>query len=261
MKVEVELKNLILADYSKKNNVNIASLTMSEVKDIILGMDVAPVNIQEQELKRIEETNKEQAQLQSQTVRSTNIHGEEIVTQVTTQFEREKFLSKTDWRMRAISASTLHLRTNQIYVNSDEIRETGITYVMPKNLLKRFICISDLRIQIAGYLYGVTPEDNEDIREIRCIVMVPQVGTYQGCSLPAHMAEHSALKDLEPLGWIHTQPNETGQLVATDSTMHSKLIERHSWDAEKSIIGTCSFTQGSCSLSVYKLTPKGLEWA
>lgn len=27
VKVEVELKNLILADYSKKNNVNIASLT------------------------------------------------------------------------------------------------------------------------------------------------------------------------------------------------------------------------------------------
>ena len=43
--------------------------------------------------------------MQAQTVRSTNIHGEEIVTQVTTQFEREKFLSKTDWRMRAISAS------------------------------------------------------------------------------------------------------------------------------------------------------------
>ncbi len=45
VKVEVELKNLILADYAKKNNVNVASLTQSEIKDIILGMDVAPVNI------------------------------------------------------------------------------------------------------------------------------------------------------------------------------------------------------------------------
>ena len=43
--VEVELKNLILADYAKKNNVNVASLTMSETKDIILGMDVAPPSI------------------------------------------------------------------------------------------------------------------------------------------------------------------------------------------------------------------------
>lgn len=37
MKVEVSLKDLILADYGKKNNVNVASLTQSEIRDIILG--------------------------------------------------------------------------------------------------------------------------------------------------------------------------------------------------------------------------------
>jgi len=41
VKVEVELKNLILADYAKKNNVNVASLTKLEIKDIILGMEVS----------------------------------------------------------------------------------------------------------------------------------------------------------------------------------------------------------------------------
>ena len=38
IKVEVQLKDLILADYGKKNNVNVASLTQSEIRDIILGM-------------------------------------------------------------------------------------------------------------------------------------------------------------------------------------------------------------------------------
>lgn len=54
VKVEVELKNLILADYAKKNNVNVASLTQSEIKDIILGMEVAPVTVQKAETDRIE---------------------------------------------------------------------------------------------------------------------------------------------------------------------------------------------------------------
>lgn len=45
VKVEVELRNLILADYAKKNNVNVSALTQSEIKDIILGMEIAPVNI------------------------------------------------------------------------------------------------------------------------------------------------------------------------------------------------------------------------
>ncbi|KAJ0402534.1 hypothetical protein P43SY_000797 [Pythium insidiosum] len=37
LKVEVQLKDLILADYGKKNNVNVASLTQSEIRDIILA--------------------------------------------------------------------------------------------------------------------------------------------------------------------------------------------------------------------------------
>ena len=74
------------------------------------------------------------------------------------------FGSKTDWRVRAISAANLHLRVNHIYVNSDDIRESGFTYVLPKNVLKKFICIADLRTQVAGYMYGVSPPDNPNVR-------------------------------------------------------------------------------------------------
>ena len=89
------------------------------------------------------------------------------------------FGSRTDWRVRAISATNLHLRTNHIYVTSDDARDTGYTYVLPKNVLKKFICIADLRTQIAGYMYGVSPADNPSVKEIRCIVMVPQLGNHQ----------------------------------------------------------------------------------
>ena len=52
--VEVALKDLILADYGKKNNVNVASLTQSEVRDIILGMEIAPPSLQRQQIAEIE---------------------------------------------------------------------------------------------------------------------------------------------------------------------------------------------------------------
>ena len=48
--------------------------------------------------------------------------------------------------MRAVSATNMNLRTNHIYVNSEDLMEVGFTYVLPKNILKRFICISDLRV-------------------------------------------------------------------------------------------------------------------
>lgn len=54
---------------------------------------------------------------------------------------------------------------NHIYVNSEAVRDSGFTYVLPKNVLKKFICIADLRTQIAGYMYGVSPPDNSQVRD------------------------------------------------------------------------------------------------
>lgn len=262
IKVEVSMKDLILADYGKKNNVNCASLTQSEIRDIILGAEIAPPSMQRQQIAEIEKQAKEDAQLSAVTTRTTDIHGNEMVVTTTSQYEQKTFASKTDWRVRAISATNLHLRTNHIYVSSDEVDESGFTYVLPKNLLKKFICISDLRTQIAGFMYGVSPPDNSQVKEIRCIVMVPQWGTHQQVNLPNQLPDHPHLKNLEALGWIHTQPNELLQLSPQDVVTHGRFLsDNKSWDPESSITITCSFTPGSCSLSAFKLTPSGLEWA
>ncbi|KAI8848655.1 pre-mRNA processing factor 8 [Chytridium lagenaria] len=261
IKVEVALRDLILADYGKKNNVNVASLTASEIKDIILGMEISAPSLQRQQMAEIEKQNQEQSQLAATTTRTTNIHGDEIIVTTTSNFESQTFSSKTEWRVRAVSSTNLHLRTNHIYVNSDDIKEAGYTFIIPKNILKRFICISDLRTQVAGFLYGVSPADNPQVKEIRCIVMVPQWGTHQLVNLPHTLPDHEYLKDYEPLGWIHTQPNELPQLSPIDVTTHAKIMADHkSWEGDKTIMVTCSFTPGSVSLTAYKLTPLGFEW-
>lgn len=262
VKIEVALKDLILADYSKKNNVNVGSLTSSEIRDIILGMEISAPSLQRQQIAEIDKQKQESSQLTAVTTKTQNIHGDEIIVTTTSNYETQTFSSKTEWRVRAISATNLHLRTNHIYVNSDDIKETGFTYIMPKNILKRFICISDLRTQIAGYMYGVTPPDAPQVKEIRCIVLVPQWGTHQQVNLPHMLPDHEYLKEYEPLGWIHTQPNEQAQLNPYDVTMHSRIMSENKgiWDGDTTIILTCSFTPGSCSLTAYKLTPSGFEW-
>ncbi|CAM9609570.1 unnamed protein product [Heterosigma akashiwo] len=122
--------------------------------------------------------------------------------------------------------------------------------------------------------------------------MVPQVGNHQGVTLPHQLPDHDHLEGLEPLGWLHTQPNELPQLPPQarrtrpplpcpalsktkrqtpapapprpspqDVIMHSGIMaDNKSWDGEKTIVVTCSFTPGSCSLTAYKLTPQGFEW-
>ena len=79
------------------------------------------------------------------------------------------FSSKSDWRVRAISATHLPLRLQHIYVSNDDVKDdaASFTYVLPKNILRAFIAASDLRTQIAAFLYGVSPPDNKQVKEIK----------------------------------------------------------------------------------------------
>lgn len=262
IKLEVHLRDLILNDYGKKNNVNTSSLTTSEIRDIILGMEISAPSMQRQQAAEIEKQQQEQQQLTAVTTKTQNVHGEDIIVTTTSQFEQQSFASKTEWRTRAIATSNLRTRSNNIYISSDDIHEEGHhTYIMPKNILKRFITISDLRVQVAGYLYGSSPPDNSQVKEIRTIVMIPQVGNTRDVQLPHQLPQHANLTALEPLGIIHTVAgNEPPYMTASDVTHHARLMSAHSsWD-KKTVTMTVSFTPGSVSLAAWALTPQGYKW-
>ncbi|KAK2732810.1 pre-mRNA-splicing factor 8 [Myotisia sp. PD_48] len=262
IKLEVQLRDLILNDYGKKNNVNVQSLTSSEVRDIILGMEISAPSLQRQQAAEMEKQQLDQKQLTAVTTKTHNVRGEEIIVTTTSQYEQQTFASKTEWRTRAIATSNLRTRANNIYISSDDIQEDDhCTYIMPKNILKRFIMIADLRVQVAGYLYGSSPPDNDQVKEIRTIVMIPQVGNTRDVQLPQQLPQHEYLNGLEPLGIIHTlSGNEPSYMTAMDVTQHSRLMNAHSsWD-KKTVTMTVSFTPGSVSLSAWALTPQGYKW-
>ncbi|KAI1109988.1 pre-mRNA processing splicing factor 8 [Nemania sp. NC0429] len=262
IKVETQLRDLILHDYGKKNNVNVSSLTSSEVRDIILGMEISAPSMQRQQAAEIEKQQQEQQQLTAVTTKTQNVHGEEIIVTTTSQFEQQTFASKTEWRTRAIATSNLRTRSNNIYVSSVDNDLDDVTYVMPNNILKKFITIADLRVQVAGYLYGVSVPDNDQVKEIRCVVMVPQIGGLRAVQLPQQLPQHEYLGDLESLGVIHTMAgNELPYMSAADVTEHARLLDAHpKWSKENSITVDVAFTPGSVSLSAWALTPHGYKW-
>ncbi|KAK0738265.1 NUC071 domain-containing protein [Schizothecium vesticola] len=262
IKVETQLRDLILNDYGKKNNVNVSSLTSSEVRDIILGMEISAPSMQRQQAAEIEKQQQEQQQLTAVTTKTQNVHGEEIIVTTTSQFEQQTFASKTEWRTRAIATSNLRTRSNNTWVAPVDNDADDITYVMPKNILKRFITIADLRVQVAGYLYGASPADNDQVKEVRCIVMVPQIGGLRNVQLPQQLPQHELLRDLEPLGVIHTMSgNELPYMSAMDVTDHARLLAAHpTWDKQNTLTVAVSFTPGSVSLSAWALTPQGYKW-
>ena len=51
--VEVEMKDLILSDFAKRCNVNVAQLTRSEIRDVILGLEIAEETVQKRQMDEI----------------------------------------------------------------------------------------------------------------------------------------------------------------------------------------------------------------
>jgi pre-mRNA-processing factor 8 len=82
--------------------VNVASLTQSEIRDIILGMEISAPSQQRQQIAEIEKQTKEQSQLTATQTRTVNKHGDEIITSTTSNYETQTFSSKTEWRVRYV---------------------------------------------------------------------------------------------------------------------------------------------------------------
>ena len=88
MQVEVALKDLILADYAKKNNVNTQALTQSEVRDIILGAEITPPSMQRQQIAEIEKQAAGGTQMTAMTTKTQNVHGDELIVTTTSPYEQ-----------------------------------------------------------------------------------------------------------------------------------------------------------------------------
>lgn len=259
--VEVALKDLILADYAKRNSVNTASLTSSEIRDIILGMEIQAPSVQRQQMAEIEKSTEAAAQVTATQTQTTNVHGDAIQVVTTTAYENQTFSSKSDWRIRAISATNIPLRLQHTYVTNDDVQDTLPTFVLAKNVMKSLVLAADLRTSIVAYLYGTVPADNSRVVEVKAVALPPQKATQRSVELPNDLPKHEVLDDMKLVGIIKTQPQEAQSLSPNDAILFGKMMAQHEELDGQSIVLSVAFTPGSLSLSAYALTPKAFEWA
>uniref|UniRef100_A0A8C9LSU7 PROCT domain-containing protein n=1 Tax=Piliocolobus tephrosceles TaxID=591936 RepID=A0A8C9LSU7_9PRIM len=237
-------------------------------------MEITPPSIQRQQIAELEKSSIQniEQQMKVTTSKTVNKLGTEIIVSTLSPHEQQIFTTKTDWKIRYLSNNSLLFRTKNIFVNNTNLvrnvtHDNG-TNSSTKNLLEKFICISDLKIQVGGFIYGSSPPDNAYVKEIKCILIPPQIGNYQSVTLSTHMPSNKYLHNLEILGWIHTQTTNCSSRDKEkrenesntnndDDDLTNNLKYKNVWDKNKSIILTCSFTPGSCTINAFKLTDEG----
>lgn len=70
----------MIQDFGKRNSVNIASLTATEIRDIILGQEIAAPSVQRQQMAELEKSEDAQTQVTAVKTRTVNFHGDEQLT-------------------------------------------------------------------------------------------------------------------------------------------------------------------------------------
>jgi pre-mRNA-processing factor 8 len=165
-------------------------------------MEIAAPSIQRQQMADIEKSTEAAAQVTAIQTRTTNITGDEIQVVTTTAYEQQVFSSKTDWRIRAISATNIPLRLQHVYVTNDDVKDDLPTFVLAKNIMKSFVCAADLRTPVAGYLFGTVAADNSRVIEVKAVAVVPQRASQRSVELVNDLPTHPLLADLKIVGII-----------------------------------------------------------
>lgn len=75
---------MVINDYAKKNNINIASLTQLEIRDIILGMELPTPSAMAEQVSQVEAARRGEGA--TVTVQTTNDQNQRITTTATTNY-------------------------------------------------------------------------------------------------------------------------------------------------------------------------------
>ncbi|SMN20752.1 similar to Saccharomyces cerevisiae YHR165C PRP8 Component of the U4/U6-U5 snRNP complex, involved in the second catalytic step of splicing [Maudiozyma saulgeensis] len=262
--IESQMRDLILVEYGKKYNVNISALTQTEIKDLILGQNIKAPSVKRQKMAELAAARAEDRSASATSVMKTkmiNAQGEEIVAVTSTNYENQEFNSKNEWRQNAIANSLLYLRLKNIYVASEDFVEEKPIYVLPNNILKNFIEISDVKIQIGAYLYGKAVDGHANIKEIKTVALVPQLADNRSVQLgrPPIPGTNLDIAGLELLGWIHTQGKDIKFMSAAEiNTQTSNFGNNNNKD---NLIDISIYSApGNISLAAYNLSEEGYQW-
>jgi pre-mRNA-processing factor 8 len=268
MRVEVALKDLILADFAKRHVVSVHSLTQTEIRDIILGAKIQKEDLDEMQ-RQMDEIDKSSSSSsdassasadagdapQVRMVETINALGEKTMVTTSANFAApgaQRFESKTDWRVRALATTRLPLRASRIYTLSDRFdAERAYSVVMPRNVLKRFVAIADIRTQIVGYMYGHRESANR-LAEVHYIAMPPQTATSVDFQAKPPPPPSRVLLDdadeFELLGIVHTTVDpELKSTFGAASSSDSSDSSSSSFAFEL-VVG---FTPGSVTCTIY----------
>mmetsp|Transcript_44709 Transcript_44709/g.74621 ORF Transcript_44709/g.74621 Transcript_44709/m.74621 type:complete len:2266 (+) Transcript_44709:990-7787(+) len=252
--VEVILKDLIINDYCQRHKITTSSLTQVEIRDIILGLEqyLKPKSNSSSNIKH------EKEMTSSKTVSKDNV----VIKSFTkSPYERIKFKSKKNWKSRLQKKINTFAIVRNLFINKNEkFNANSRIFLISKHLVLKFASISDTCSETFGYIYGKDSIEFNNISEIICISIPPQLVSGLSLAMAIKHIPHKSTDDFEILGWIHLTAYTENQILSRNLRYHAKLITNiDGLNGNKSIFVILFVSNSYSTLKAFSLTAEGFR--
>jgi len=205
--VETNLKDLIIADYCRRNGVDVNRITPTEIRDILFGQEVGSA---------------ETLQQRSDTVKGTAEELEKYAELVKGDAPVETAMPATTrpWRESFLEAKA-RSRLPLVRVPK-EGHHSGDTFSIPENLCQQFIQTASVPNRTVALLYGQKGVDGRMC--VRGAVWPPQI-SWTDVKFPLRIPSHPLLDVFQPIGLLLTASDSFHAVSSMDQRLVSSFLE------------------------------------
>ncbi|KNH06334.1 pre-mRNA-processing-splicing factor 8-like protein [Perkinsela sp. CCAP 1560/4] len=246
---ETRLKDLIIADYCKRNGVDVSRITPTEVRDVLFGQEIGNVEAVQQRAESI------QSAQQSLEKYSEALSGEGAINQ-----PAEPPLPDTKVRPWREDFATAHIRAGLPLprVHAEVPRDGENSFSMPDNLCRQFVQAANLPTRTVALLYARAHERHR--LTIRCAVFPPQAASASDVRFPLRLPSHTVLGALQPVGLLLTAADNYHKVPQSDERIALSFMEanRQIFPSGRPLLLVRMFEQGDrWALAAFLMTIDG----
>ncbi|KAG8345580.1 PRO8NT PrP8 N terminal domain [Trypanosoma vivax] len=262
-RISVRLQEMIIADAARRMNVSPNQFTEMEKKDILLGKKMTTVEIQEEEMKELEELKRTKL-TQEQSASVTTKTGETVRKKVKAAFDFGNLTTAANWRLRSLANAAAFDENTPVEIDSTKVVSSSDQLVLPLELMKMLFPCFDIQAQFRAYLFGQALPGSPNIKEVLCIMVPPQKGTATECTTPKIIPHtHPALVDnhLSLLGVLRCSGGDPS-VHTHDIALHGRLLACNDGiETEGLITVVIGVSQDGLSMRCHSTTREGISWA
>ena len=249
--VETSLKDLIVADYCKRNAVDVSRITPTEIRDILLGQEIASLSVQQA---RSELIDRAKQTIQTDAIRKSGKIKESRKGN-TKSFVPRSHHSKTEWRQRAL-ATRARPEVSEVDTLSPKHVQSHESVILPSNILYMVSRCSDVYNKVVVLLYGRKLEAQ---CQVICAVFPAQIGTHENVTFSYRQSEHPLFNSLTLIGVLTTCFELEYKPTNSDLIMMTNVAKDNYSDAHDLFYITVFLNGGKATLATYRTSSSGNE--